>query len=135
MGKHTNWLPAALPLSRHATHPPLPPSCARTSHRTFSPEAKNLITRLLSPDRSKRLGCLRGGASDVKDHPWFGLGLASGRMNWDKVYRGELLPPHVPRVRDASDTSNFDKYPDSDGETAKELSASDNALFSALEAL
>ena len=56
-------------------------------------------------------------------------------MNWDRVYRGELAPPYVPRVRDDCDTSNFDRYPDSDGETAKELGEAENSLFAELETL
>ena len=63
------------------------------------------------------------------------MGMPGGKINWDKVFRGELLPPYIPTVRDASDTSNFDRYPDSEGETAKELSPAENALFTELEAL
>ena len=76
----------------------------------------------------------------MKEHPWFGMGSGAGGggshfQNWDKVYRLELTPPYIPRVKGASDTSNFDKYPDSDGETARELSSSENSFFAELDAL
>jgi protein kinase X len=45
----------------------------------FSVEAKDLIRKLLTADRTKRLGCLRGGAADIREHPWF------GRLHWDHV--------------------------------------------------
>ena len=129
------WLPCAARTTLTLPPPPHPPHPTPTAARSFSPEAKNLISRLLTADRSKRLGCLRGGASDVKEHPWFAAGSKGGRMDWDRVYRGEAPPPYVPRVRNAADTSNFDRYPDSDGETAHELSGAENALFVELEAL
>ena len=47
----------------------------------------------------------------------------------------DLAPPFAPRVAGVCDTSNFDRYPDSDGDTAKELAASENSLFAELEAL
>jgi serine/threonine protein kinase len=33
--------------------------------------AKDMIKRLLSDDRTKRLGNLKAGADDVKKHKWF----------------------------------------------------------------
>ena len=115
------------------SHCVVPPSSR--ARRSFSNDAKDIIRRLLTADRTKRLGSARGGASDVKDHPWFSP-LGSGpSQNWDSVLRLEVTPPFVPKVRDSSDTSNFDKYPDSDGETAKALSPSENVFFQELDAL
>lgn len=37
----------------------------------FDPYAKDLLKRLLVGDRSRRLGNLKGGAEDVKQHKWF----------------------------------------------------------------
>lgn len=95
--------------------------------RSFSENAKDLIRKLLTADRTKRLGCLRNGAADVKEHPWF------AKLNWDTVYACGLVPPHVPRVRDASDTSNFDDYPDSAGDTAGRLTPQEAAQFADLD--
>jgi hypothetical protein len=32
--------------------------------------AKNLIKKLLTADLTKRYGCLKGGADDIKKHKW-----------------------------------------------------------------
>lgn len=37
----------------------------------FDPAAKDLVKKLLTADRTKRLGNLKNGAADVKGHKWF----------------------------------------------------------------
>jgi protein kinase A len=54
--------------------------------------AKDLIRGLLTTDRSKRLGNLRGGAKDIMEHAWF-----SG-VDWGSLERKEIGAPIVPRV-------------------------------------
>ena len=78
-----------------------------------------------APPRHPSAGCLRGGASDIKAHPWF------AKVVWDDVFHCRVPAPFVPRVRSAKDTSNFDSYPDSDEETpsAKRLAPKEEALF------
>ncbi|KAL7409551.1 kinase-like domain-containing protein [Mrakia frigida] len=66
---------------------------------------KDLIRRLLTVDRSKRLGNLRGGAMDVMMHPWF-----SG-VDWGSLERRQIRAPIIPPVVDVGDTQNFQKYP------------------------
>ena len=39
--------------------------------RHFDLNAKDLVKRLLTADRTKRLGCLKDGAEDIKRHKWF----------------------------------------------------------------
>jgi protein kinase A len=56
------------------------------------PYAKDLIRRLLTVDRSKRLGNLRGGAMDVMMHPWF------GGVDWGALERKGIRAPIVPPV-------------------------------------
>ena len=53
---------------------------------------KDLIRRLLTVDRSKRLGNLRGGAMDVMMHPWF-----SG-VDWGSLERRQIRAPIIPPV-------------------------------------
>lgn len=103
--------------------------CARVCVycRHFSPEACDLIKKLLISDRTRRLGCLRAGAADIKDHPWF------ARMNWDALYACTVAPPFVPKVKEPNDTSNFDDYPDSDEDTAARVSAADAAMFTEID--
>lgn len=59
------------------------------------PYAKDLIRRLLTVDRSKRLGNLRGGAMDVMMHPWF------GGVDWGALERKGIRAPIVPPVMSA----------------------------------
>jgi len=75
--------------------------------RYFDRQAKNLIKKLLDADLTKRYGCLKGGASDIKKHKWF------LRFNWTDLYNRKLKAPVIPNVKGKHDTSNFDPYPES----------------------
>ncbi|PWZ03124.1 camp-dependent protein kinase catalytic subunit [Testicularia cyperi] len=66
--------------------------------------SRDLITSLLTADRSRRLGNLRGGAQDVKNHPWF------HGVDWRALEQGRIRPPIVPYLGAPGDTSNFSKY-------------------------
>jgi serine/threonine protein kinase len=74
----------------------------------FTPAARDLVRKLLTADRTRRLGNLRGGAEDVKKHPWF------AGVDWERVYRREIIAPIVPEIAGPGDSSNFEKYPDED---------------------
>ena len=37
----------------------------------FSLDLKDLVAKLVEPDLTKRLGCLKDGVDGVKDHVWF----------------------------------------------------------------
>jgi len=97
--------------------------------RYFDVKAKDLIRKLLASDVSQRLGCLRNGGEDVKNHKWF------GRLNWDAVYACKLPPPFVPEVRSADDTRNFDKYPDSTNKPLAPLTPEQRELFAEFDRL
>lgn len=58
----------------------------------IDPYAKDLIRGLLTADRSRRLGNLRGGAKDVMKHAWF------AGVDWGSLERKEIGAPIVPRV-------------------------------------
>ncbi|KAI5076604.1 hypothetical protein GOP47_0008669 [Adiantum capillus-veneris] len=70
----------------------------------FSRSAKDLIRKLLTADLSKRLGCLKGGADDIKNHSWF------ANVDWDNVLKKRESPPIRPKVAGPDDTSNFEDY-------------------------
>lgn len=70
----------------------------------IDPVSRDLISSLLTSDRSRRLGNLRGGASDVKNHPWF------YGVDWTALQEGRIPPPIVPFLGQPGDTSNFSKY-------------------------
>jgi hypothetical protein len=52
---------------------------------------RDLISKLLTADLSRRLGNLRDGAKDIRNHPWF-----KGERNeqWGGVGRGEIHMNH-----------------------------------------
>jgi len=62
-------------------------------------EARLLIRDLLQVDPTKRLGNLRGGAKDVKNHPWF------NGVDFDALAR-KMHPGGVPIIVDPN-RNNF----------------------------
>jgi len=75
--------------------------------RFIERSAKSLIKKMLVADLTKRYGCLKGGAADVKKHKFF-QGLV-----FDDMLSKQLAAPVLPLVKDEYDTSNYDAYPDS----------------------
>ncbi|CAG8433432.1 1776_t:CDS:10 [Diversispora eburnea] len=72
----------------------------------FDSNAKDLIKRLLTADRSKRLGNLRGGSEDVKKHKWF------RGVDWQGLHDRRIQAPIIPPYQHPGDTGNFEKYPE-----------------------
>jgi len=70
-----------------------------------------LTKKLLTPDLTKRFGCLKRGAMDIKQSKWF------EDMDWNSLLKRKLESPIKPLVKNSTDTSNFEKYPDDDDET------------------
>jgi serine/threonine protein kinase len=57
----------------------------------FSPEAEDLIRKLLIPKKTDRLGF--NGSEEIKKHPFF------ADIDWDSLKAGKSEPPFVPRKR------------------------------------
>jgi len=88
--------------------------------RGYEKNAKSLTKKLLTADLTKRFGCLKSGASDIKKCKWL------CDFGWEKLIKKELVSPIKPDVSGATDTSNFDDYPDSmDEATLPELCEDD----------
>lgn len=85
--------------------------------------AKDLVKKLLVQDRTKRLGNMKSGAEDVKNHRWF------KSVDWSDVWERKLTPPIVPKLSHAGDTNNFDEYPEDDWKDVAEAPAEDVAIF------
>lgn len=64
-----------------------------------SPQAQDLITKLLHKDRQNRLGA--NGVDEILAHPWF------ADLNLDALVAKQLTPPYVPQTKD--DLAYFDK--------------------------
>merc|ERR1719445_2818030 len=86
-------------------------------------QAKDLISKLLQVDCTKRLGSRKCGAEDVKDHRWFKT------IDWDDVVERKLVPPMNPSVACEGDTSNFQKYPESDWSHIKPVTQKQLEMF------
>ena len=68
-----------------------------------TPEAKDLISKLLIPNPKNRLGYGKDGAQKIKDHPYF------EGINWQDAWDRKLEPPLVPQLKSETDLSYFDK--------------------------
>ena len=64
-----------------------------SSVRLLRQELRDLIRRLLVHNPAQRLGVLKGGAADVKAHPWF------HGFDWENFAHMKLKAPYVPVVR------------------------------------
>jgi serine/threonine protein kinase len=70
----------------------------------FEDCCRDLIKKLLHPDRTMRLGNLFGGSKDVKNHRWF------QNVDWIAVLERRIVAPIRPVVSHPGDTRNFDSY-------------------------
>lgn len=62
------------------------------------------MKRLLSREVQTRLGNLKGGTDDIKQHRWF------QGFDFDAYLKKQIRAPWVPKVTSATDTTNFDPY-------------------------
>lgn len=86
-------------LNRDIQWPELSDSFKNESEPTFSPEAKDLIDKLLCMDQNKRIGA-KNGAEDIKNHPFF------DGIDWDTLWDQEAS--FIPVVEDPESTDYFD---------------------------
>ena len=78
--------------------------------RHFDENAKELLKRLLTADKTKRIGCLKAGAEDIKKHKWF------RGLNWAALYNKQMQAASVdgfvpPETLPENDTTYYDTYP------------------------
>jgi len=85
--------------------------------------AKDLIKKLLVKDRTRRLGSMKGGAEDVKNHRFF------YSLDWQDVYFKHLAPPIVPSITSEEDTSNFEDYTEEESKKRAAVSKKQLKLF------
>lgn len=69
----------------------------------LSPDAKDLLTRLLRKEPSKRLGAGRNDVEMMKKHRFF------KKIDWKLLERKELEPPIKPVITNAELAENFDR--------------------------
>ena len=69
---------------------------------TFTPEAYDLLEKLLRYDPEYRIGCRDAGVAEIKQHPFF-----SG-IDFDLIARKGIEAPFIPATEQGtSDVSNF----------------------------
>eukprot|EP00008_Paramoeba_atlantica_P013424 CAMPEP_0201488450 /NCGR_PEP_ID=MMETSP0151_2-20130828/18252_1 /ASSEMBLY_ACC=CAM_ASM_000257 /TAXON_ID=200890 /ORGANISM="Paramoeba atlantica, Strain 621/1 / CCAP 1560/9" /LENGTH=357 /DNA_ID=CAMNT_0047873737 /DNA_START=72 /DNA_END=1145 /DNA_ORIENTATION=+ len=85
----------------------------------FDSSVKDLVKKLLTFDKTRRLGSLKGGGEDIKKHKFF------KGIDWKELDGRKGKPPIVPQVTHDGDTSNFEEYSDEDDEDAAPTSGED----------
>lgn len=70
----------------------------------FDHDCKSLCKELLRRDVKDRLGNLKDGTDDIKNHKWF-VG-----YDWKGYYDKKIKAPMVPAIKNITDTSHFDPY-------------------------
>ena len=85
----------------------------------FSPNASNLLSRLLERDPAKRIGS-KNDALELMEHPFF------EDCDWDAIRQKKHDMPWKPKIKHAEDTSNIDKL--FTRETVKETPVLESAL-------
>lgn len=77
----------------------------------LNPDAVDLLQRLITKDLTRRLGNLKNGSQDVKNHPWF------AEVIWEKLLSKDIETPYEPPIQSGvGDTSLFDRYPEEEME-------------------
>jgi serine/threonine protein kinase len=71
---------------------------------SFNSDCKSLVKGLLNRVVKDRLGNLKGGTDDIKNHRWF------DGYDWKGYTARKLKAPMVPHVNDIKDTSHFDQF-------------------------
>jgi serine/threonine protein kinase len=89
--------------------------------RHFETHARDLIRKLLTADRTKRIGNLKNGAEDIKKHKWY------RGLNWAALYNKQMDAYIVPEVSSNDDTSQYDKYADSVEESGPLINSTKDA--------
>ena len=67
----------------------------------LSPDSIDIIKGLLQKKPHYRLGMIKGGINKIRQHNWF------KGFDWNKFKRMELPAPHVPKIKNTQDMSNF----------------------------
>uniref|UniRef100_F7A8H3 cGMP-dependent protein kinase n=1 Tax=Ciona intestinalis TaxID=7719 RepID=F7A8H3_CIOIN len=80
---------------------------------------QNLIRRLCRENPAERIGNLKEGIKEIRNHRWF------AGFHWEGLRKGELKAPYIPEITDASDLRNFDRFEREDEVVEKEFSGWD----------
>jgi len=76
--------------------------------KKITPTGQELIRKLLIQSQTERLGSAKGGAEDVKKHPFY------KKLAWQSLLSKKIEAPFKPKISNPLDTSNFDYFDDPD---------------------
>ena len=91
--------------------------------RQFDSKAKDIVKKLLTADRTKRLGCGRPGPDEVKKNNWF------KKTDWNAVFNCTTPAPYIPEISSDGDTHHFEPYADSVEDLSVPLTGKDREMF------
>jgi serine/threonine protein kinase len=77
------------------------PRQGKSGKAASNEDAKDLILRLLKPNPALRIGCLKGGATDVKQHAYF------RGYKWPELLARRYRAPWTPNIKNNLDVANF----------------------------
>ena len=73
----------------------------------FQLDVINLLQGLINKDVTYRLGNLKNGVQDIKNHRWF------NEVIWENLLQGNIETPYEPNIpAGVGDASQFEKYPE-----------------------
>jgi len=75
---------------------------------SFGKNAKDLVAKLLVANPTARLGCLKRGGRDVREHPFY------KPLDFGELEAKKPKAPFIPTIKSPLDTSNFEHYDDDD---------------------
>lgn len=75
-----------------------------------SSPCRDIISKLLERDLSKRLGLTHGGARAIRAHPYF------AKLDWDAMLQKKITAPYKPKLSDPLDSSKFEAINDKEEE-------------------
>lgn len=87
--------------------------------RKINKSAQHLVKKLCRDNPAERIGYQRDGLRDIKKHKWY------QGFDWEGLVNKRVSPPITPRVKNATDSSNFDSYPKDNEEAPDEMSGWD----------
>jgi len=97
--------------------------------RFFSKNAKTLILQLLRKKATRRLGVVKGGATRIREHPFF---TEAPDWSWESLQDQTMEPPIIPKLEDQFDIQNFAgglSDSESESESAQSIGDSEEEFF------
>eukprot|EP01041_Mallomonas_annulata_P012486 gene12486-26287_t len=94
-----------------------------TFPKRITPAAQAAVRGFLTTDRTRRLGCKRGGLQGLSSLPFF------RGVDWATVAALQIASPVIPVLSSEGDASNFDSYPEEKTDDVCNLSSAEREMF------